>query len=159
MENFLQGVPPIEVYRASIENEVSWPACATEKGSSWAKREVGCELTSAARECSRQTSVLGGSLPFEVAAGRPTEYSISSDNLNWGNSRGKICLPLSVVWDFTVYNLWYAHTQTRTHTHAHARTHACACINTCTHAHTNAHARTHTCTHTHMHACTHTHAG
>ena len=32
-----------------------------------------------------------GVLPFEVAAGRATEYSISSDNLNWGNSRGKIC--------------------------------------------------------------------
>jgi hypothetical protein len=33
MENFLQGVPPIEVHRASIENEVGWPAFATEKGS------------------------------------------------------------------------------------------------------------------------------
>ena len=32
-----------------------------------------------------------GVWPFEVAAGRPTEFSISSDNLNWGNSRGKIC--------------------------------------------------------------------
>ena len=32
-----------------------------------------------------------GVLPFKVAAGRPTEYSISSDNLNWGNSSGKIC--------------------------------------------------------------------
>jgi hypothetical protein len=31
---FLQGVPSIEVYRASIENEVGWPAFATEKGSS-----------------------------------------------------------------------------------------------------------------------------
>jgi hypothetical protein len=31
---FLQGVPPIEVYRASIENEVGWPAFATKKGSS-----------------------------------------------------------------------------------------------------------------------------
>jgi len=31
---FLQGAPPIEVYRASIENEVCWPAFATEKGSS-----------------------------------------------------------------------------------------------------------------------------
>jgi len=26
----------------------------------------------------------------EVVAGRPTEFSISSDNLNWGNSPGKI---------------------------------------------------------------------
>jgi len=25
-----------------------------------------------------------GALPFELAAGRPTEFSISSDNLNWG---------------------------------------------------------------------------
>ncbi len=32
-----------------------------------------------------------GVLPFEVAAGRPTEYSISSDKLNWWNSCGKIC--------------------------------------------------------------------
>jgi hypothetical protein len=31
---FLQGVPPIEVYRASIENEVGWHAFAIEKGSS-----------------------------------------------------------------------------------------------------------------------------
>ncbi len=31
---FLQGVPPIEVYKASIENEVGWPAFATEKGNS-----------------------------------------------------------------------------------------------------------------------------
>ena len=31
---FLQGVPPIEVYRAPIENEVGWPAFATEKGCS-----------------------------------------------------------------------------------------------------------------------------
>jgi len=75
------------VYRASIENEVGWPEFATEKGGSRAKHEVGCELTSVARECSRQT----GALPFEVVAGRPTEFSISSDNLNWGNSRGKIC--------------------------------------------------------------------
>jgi len=33
-EIFLQKVPLIEVYRASIENEVGWPAFATEKGSS-----------------------------------------------------------------------------------------------------------------------------
>jgi hypothetical protein len=31
---FLKGVSPIEVYRASIENEVGWPAFATEKVSS-----------------------------------------------------------------------------------------------------------------------------
>ncbi len=31
---FLQGVPPIEVYRAPIENEVGWAAFATEKGCS-----------------------------------------------------------------------------------------------------------------------------
>jgi hypothetical protein len=48
------------VYRASIENEVVWPALATGKGSSRAKHEVGCELKSAARECSRQMSVLRG---------------------------------------------------------------------------------------------------
>jgi hypothetical protein len=30
----LQGVPPIEVYRASIENKVGLPAFATEMGSS-----------------------------------------------------------------------------------------------------------------------------
>ncbi len=31
-----------------------------------------------------------GALPFEVASGRPlNEFSINSDNLNWGNSRGK----------------------------------------------------------------------
>jgi len=30
----------------------------TEKGSSWAKHKVGCELTSVGRECSRQTSCL-----------------------------------------------------------------------------------------------------
>jgi len=29
----LQVVPPIEVYRASIENEVGWSAFANEKGS------------------------------------------------------------------------------------------------------------------------------
>ena len=70
----------------------SLPACfATEKGRSWAKHEVGCELTSVARECSRQTSVCEGVLPFKVAAGRPTEYSISSEFLHWGYSRGKIC--------------------------------------------------------------------
>ncbi len=31
---FLQGVPQIEVHRASIENEVGWPAFAAEKGRS-----------------------------------------------------------------------------------------------------------------------------
>jgi len=56
------GVPPIEVYRTSIENEAGWPAFTTEKGSSRAKHEVGCELKSVARECSRQTSVLRGSV-------------------------------------------------------------------------------------------------
>ena len=50
------------MYRASIEIEVFWPAFATEKGSSLAKHEVGCELMSAARVCSRQTSVLRGSV-------------------------------------------------------------------------------------------------
>jgi hypothetical protein len=34
MTDFLHGVSPIEVYRASIENEVGLPAFATEKGSS-----------------------------------------------------------------------------------------------------------------------------
>ena len=42
-------------YRASIESEVCWPAHATEKGGSWEKHEFGCELTSAARKCRRQT--------------------------------------------------------------------------------------------------------
>ena len=45
MENFLQGAPPIEVYRAPIENEVCRPAFAIERGSLWSKHEVGCELT------------------------------------------------------------------------------------------------------------------
>jgi hypothetical protein len=36
------------VYRESIENQVGWPAFKTEKGSSLAKHEVGCELTSVA---------------------------------------------------------------------------------------------------------------
>jgi len=40
---FLQGFSPIEVYRASIKNEVCWPAFTTEKGGSWAKHEAGCE--------------------------------------------------------------------------------------------------------------------
>ncbi len=31
-----------------------------------------------------------GVLSFEVVSGRPTEFSISSDNLNWGISCGKI---------------------------------------------------------------------
>ena len=78
----------MEVYRASIENEVCRPAFATEKlaheqntrlavrwWGSVADKQVFCE----------------GVLPFEVAAGRQTEFSISSDNLHWGNSRGKIC--------------------------------------------------------------------
>jgi hypothetical protein len=38
----------MEVYRASIENEVGRPAFATKKGSSLAKQEVGCELMSTA---------------------------------------------------------------------------------------------------------------
>ncbi len=59
---FLQGVPLIEVYRASIENEVGWPAFTAEKGSSQAKHEVVCELMSIARECSRLRSVLCGSV-------------------------------------------------------------------------------------------------
>ncbi len=46
------------MYIALIENEVGWPAFASEKGSSQAKHEVGCEPTSVARKCSRQTSVL-----------------------------------------------------------------------------------------------------
>ncbi len=33
-EKILQVVPPIVVNRASIENEVGWPAFANEKGSS-----------------------------------------------------------------------------------------------------------------------------
>ena len=37
---FLLGVPPIEVYRASIEYEVGWPAFATVKGKSLTKHEV-----------------------------------------------------------------------------------------------------------------------
>jgi hypothetical protein len=39
-----------------------------------------------------------GVLPFEVAAGRPIEFSISFDNFNpWKN------LPLSVVWVYACY--------------------------------------------------------
>ncbi len=34
MDNFYREVPPMEVYRASVENEVGLPAFATEKGSS-----------------------------------------------------------------------------------------------------------------------------
>jgi len=34
MGNFYREFPPIEVYRASIENEVGWPAFTTEKGCS-----------------------------------------------------------------------------------------------------------------------------
>jgi len=45
------------VYRASIENEVCCPTFATERGSSQAKYEVGCELMSIARDSSRQLSV------------------------------------------------------------------------------------------------------
>ncbi len=63
---FLQGALPIEVYRALIENEVGWPAFATEKGRSRAKHAVGCELTSLTRECSRQTSGLQGSVVLLV---------------------------------------------------------------------------------------------
>jgi len=33
-----------------------------------------------------------GALPFEVVAGRPTEFSISSDNLNWGTPVGKFSI-------------------------------------------------------------------
>ena len=47
-----------EVYRASIENEVGHPAFATEKGSSKAKYEAGCELTSVVREFCIETRVL-----------------------------------------------------------------------------------------------------
>ena len=108
---FLQGAPPIEVYRASIENEVCWPAFATEKGSSWAKHEVGCELTSAARECSRQTSVLRGSVAL-WGCSRPANWVF---NKLWQPQLGELPwenLPLSVVWDFTVD---YCNLQTLTH--------------------------------------------
>jgi len=40
------------------------------------KNKVGCMLMSIVGECRRQTSVLRE----RVAAGRPTEFSISSDN-------------------------------------------------------------------------------
>ncbi len=43
---FLQGVSPLRC----TENEVGWPAFATEKGGSLAKHEVGYEFTSAARK-------------------------------------------------------------------------------------------------------------
>ncbi len=94
-------------------------------------------------------------LPFEVAAGRPSEYSISSDNLNWGNSRGKIChWVLYGILRFTIFDM---HTCTHTlacrHAHTNAQTHAC--MHACTHAHMHAH--THTCMHTRTHACTHAH--
>jgi hypothetical protein len=32
---FLHGAPLIEVYRASIENEIGWPAFATAKHQKW----------------------------------------------------------------------------------------------------------------------------
>ncbi len=35
------GSSPIEVYEASIENEVGRPAFATEKGSLWEKHKLG----------------------------------------------------------------------------------------------------------------------
>jgi hypothetical protein len=57
-EIFTQGAPTIEVYRASIENEVGWPVFATKRGTSQAKYEVGYELMSIAKECRRQMSVL-----------------------------------------------------------------------------------------------------
>jgi len=34
LQHSMEFFPPIEVYRASIENEVGWPAFATEMGSS-----------------------------------------------------------------------------------------------------------------------------
>ncbi len=155
------------MYRASIENEVGWPAFATEKGSSWAKHEVGCELTSAVRECSRQTSVLGRSVAL-WGCSRQANFVFNKlwqprlGELPWEN------LPLSVVWDFTVYNLWYAHTHTCmhthahathacTHSHAHARTHKHACTHKHTRIHTHAHMHARTHTHTHTHSRTHTH--
>ncbi len=74
MGNFYRVFPQLRciLYKASlIDNEVGWPkvlrivlkalgwpAFATEKGSSRAKHKVGCELTSVARQCSRQTTVL-----------------------------------------------------------------------------------------------------
>ncbi len=75
------------MYRASNENEVGWPAFATEKR---VAHEQNTRLTVSSRV--QQGSVADkqvfceGVFPFEVAAGRPTEYSISSGNLNWGNS-------------------------------------------------------------------------
>jgi len=50
------------VYRDSIEYEVDRSTFATEKGSSRATHEVGSELMSVARECSRQTIDLRGSV-------------------------------------------------------------------------------------------------
>ena len=91
----------MEVYRASIENEVCQPAFATEKGSSWAKHEVGCELTSVARECSRQMSVLRGSVAL-WGCSRQANWVF---NKLWQPQLGELPwenLPLSVVWDFTV---------------------------------------------------------
>ena len=80
----------------------SLPACfATEKGSSWAKHEVGCELTSAARECSRQMSVLRGSVAL-WGCSRQANWVF---NKLWQPQLGELPwenLPLSVVWDFTV---------------------------------------------------------
>ncbi len=55
------------MYRASIENEVGWPAWAafaTERGSSLAKHDVvcNCKLKNIARKCSRKTRDLGAKL-------------------------------------------------------------------------------------------------
>ncbi len=42
-----------------------------------------------------------GTLPFEVVAGRPTEFSISSDNLNDGTPVGKV----SLMYSFTYHKM------------------------------------------------------
>ena len=69
----------------------SLPACfATEKGSSWAKHEVGCELTSVARECSRQTSVLWGSVALWGCSRQANWIFNKLWQPQLGNSRGKI---------------------------------------------------------------------
>jgi hypothetical protein len=102
MVSFLQCVPAMEVYRASIEHEVCRPAFVTKKGSSRAKHEVGCELTCAARECSRPNECLWGSIALWGC--RPANWMC---NKLWQPplwARTKENKPLSAVWDFMVDN-------------------------------------------------------
>ena len=83
----LTGSSPNWSVQSSIENDFCWPAFVTKKGSSSAKQDVGCELT---RSVGDKRVFCKGVLLFEDAAGRPTEFSISSYNRNWRTSHGYI---------------------------------------------------------------------